>query len=215
MKKKNMIIAAALLAVTVVFCILVFTVDKAPIGPNETVVGFSKLNGFFHEKLPLVTGLYKLTNYLGYLAILVCLFFGGIGFLQLVFRKSLAKVDKVIIVVGVLYVIVIALYVIFEKIPMNFRPVIMPGETEPEASFPSSHTLLAMTVFGSAPWVLDDFFPEENYRRIYKPVFYALAVITVIGRLLSGVHWFTDIIAAALISLTLLAAFKAALDEIK
>ena len=147
--------------------------------------------------------------------ILVCLFFGGIGFLQLVFRKSLAKVDKVIIAVGVLYVIVIALYVIFEKIPMNFRPVIMPGETEPEASFPSSHTLLAMTVFGSAPWVLDDFFPEENYRRIYKPVFYALAVITVIGRLLSGVHWFTDIIAAALISLTLLEAFKAALDEIK
>ncbi|MBR0138189.1 MAG: phosphatase PAP2 family protein [Erysipelotrichaceae bacterium] len=214
MKKKSFIIAAVLLVVTAVFCGLVFTVDKAAIGPNDTVVGFSLINGFFRNLFPLNEGLYKLTNYLGYLALLVCVFFGGVGFLQLVFRKSLAKVDRIIIAVGVLYAVVIVLYVFFEKVPVNFRPVIMPGESEPEASFPSSHTLLAMTVFGSAPFVLDWFFEEPDIRKTYRIIFWALAAVTVIGRLVSGVHWFTDIIAAILISLTLLAAFWAALKEL-
>ena len=215
MKKKSFIPAAVLLVVTAVFCGLVFTMDKAAIGPNDTVVGFSGVNGFFANLFPLNETLYRITNYLGYLALLVCDFFGGVGFLQLVFRKSLAKVDKAIIAVGVLYVVVIGLYVFFEKVPVNFRPVIMPGETEPEASFPSSHTLLAMVVFGSAPYVLDWFYEEPNIQKTYRTVFCVLAAITVIGRLISGVHWFTDIIAAVLISLTLLAAFKAVLKELR
>ena len=105
--------------------------------------------------------------------------------------------------------------IIFEKVEVNYRPIIMPGETLPEASFPSSHTMLALVVFGSAPSVFKRYVKDKGMMQAITIGFYALAIITVVGRLLSGVHWFTDIIAGALISATLLAGFFYALDLIK
>ncbi|MBQ1522473.1 MAG: phosphatase PAP2 family protein, partial [Erysipelotrichaceae bacterium] len=93
--------------------------------------------------------------------------------------------------------------------------IIMPGETEPEASFPTSHTMLALTVFCSAPWVGGRYLKDGNIRKIFTIVMYVLAAVMVVGRLLSGVHWFTDIIASILISATLLYAFRIVLDFIK
>ncbi len=215
MENKKLRTFLILLAVTVVFSVLVIAVDKAPIGPHSTVVGFSHLNGALAKLIGTHMALYKITNILGYLAILVCLWFGFMGAMQLYNGKSLKKVDPNIIALGVLYVITIALYVIFEKVEINYRPIVMPGETLPEASFPSSHTMLALVVFGSAPSVLKRYIKDRNLMKAFTIGFYALAVITVVGRLLSGVHWFTDIIAGALISATLLAGFFYALDLIK
>ena len=150
MKKDKLIKLRILAGFTVVFSLLVCFVDRARIGPKGTSVGFSHINGFFRNIFKFSNALYIITNILGYLAILVCLFFGAIGRLQLFNGKSLKKVDRNVIALGVLYIVVILLYVIFEKAEINFRPVIMPGETAPEASFPSSHTMLALTVFCSA-----------------------------------------------------------------
>ena len=210
-KYRNIIILAT---VTVVFSLMVILIDKAPIGPANTSVGFSHLNGWVAGIFPFKKGLYTLTNILGYLAILVCVGFGAIGAGQLWVGKSLKKVDRNVIALGVLYIVVIALYVFFEKAEINYRPVIMPNETAPEASFPSSHTMLAMVVFGSAPEVLKKYVRDLKIMNIIKIVCYALAVITVVGRLVAGVHWFTDIIASVLISLTLLEIFKAVLEII-
>ena len=215
MKKPNYVKTIILAAVTVVFSALVSLVDKAAIGPNNTVVGFSKINGLVAKVFGLNTTLYKLTNLLGYFALLVCAFFAFIGLLQLVKGKSLKKVDRNIIALGVLYVVVLVLYVLFDKVALNYRPVLMEGETTPEPSFPSSHTMLAITVFCSAPLVLKRYFRDPGQQMIIKWVCYGLAAIMTVGRLISSVHWFTDIIAAVLISLTLISAFENVLIAIK
>lgn len=215
MKKDRLIKLGILAGVTIIVSLLVCFVDKAVIGPKATAVGMSHINGFFRDIFKFSKFWYVITNLLGYLAIVVCLCFAGIGALQLWMGKSLKKVDRNIIAVGALYIVVILLYVIFEKAEINYRPVIMPGETDPEASFPSSHTMLAMVVFCSAPWVGGRYIKDAKIRKICTIVMYALAAITVVGRLLSGVHWFTDIIASILISATLLYAFRIVLDYIK
>lgn len=215
MKKDRFIKLGILAGVTMILSLLVCFVDKGIVGPKATSVGFSHINAFFAGIFTFNKPLYILTNLLGYLAILICLGFAFIGRSQLILGKSLKKVDRNIIALGVLYVVVIALYVIFEKAEINYRPIIMPGETEPEASFPSSHTMLALVVFCSAPWVLYKYIRDQKILKIVTIVMYVLAAITVVGRLLSGVHWFTDIVAGVLISATLLYGFRIALDMIK
>ncbi len=215
MKNKKFASFLILLAVTVIFSLLVCFVDRAAIGPKNTVVGFSHINAFFRDLIGTRMVLYTITNILGYLAILVCIGFGFIGLMQLIHGKSLKKVDRNIIALGVLYVVVIVLYIIFEKAEINYRPIIMPGETDPEASFPSSHTMLALVVFLSAPRVIRRYIKDETLRNVIKIASWVLAVVTVIGRLLSGVHWFTDIIAGVLISATLLVGFNIVLDMIR
>ena len=72
---------------------LVTCIDLAPIGPANTTVGLSHLNGAVHNLIGVHMIWYKITNYLGYLAILSGLVFAGIGCKQLVERKSLGQVD--------------------------------------------------------------------------------------------------------------------------
>ena len=213
--KKRFIKLGILAGITVIFSILVCCVDKAIIGPTATAVGFSHINGFFAGIFKFNKPLYIITNILGYLAILICLCFAFIGRAQLYLGKSLKKVDRNVIALGVLYAVTIALYIVFEKAEINYRPIIMPGETEPEASFPSSHTMLALVVFISAPWVGKKYIKDPTVMKIATIALYVLAAVTVVGRLLSGVHWFTDIVAGVLISATLLYAFRIALDLIK
>ena len=215
MKKDRLIKLRILAGVTLLFSLLFVLVDKAPIGPKGTVVGFSHFNAFFSKIFTFKNAFYIITNILGYLAILVCIFFGVIGAMQLFNGKSLKKVDRNIIALGCLYVVVIILYVIFEKAELNYRPVILPGDSDSEASFPSSHTMLALVVFCSAPMVIRKYLKDPSLRRIVTIACYVLAALTVIGRILAGVHWMTDIIASVLISATLLYAFKMVLDIIK
>ena len=215
MKKQRFIDFAVILAVTILFSILVCFVDVAAIGPVGTKVGFSHINGFFRDMIPLNMVLYRITNLLGYMALLVCCGFAFMGGMQLLQGKSLKKVDRNIIAVGVLYVIVIALYLLFEKVAINYRPVIMPNETAPEASFPSTHAMLATTVFGSAPWVMSRYLKDAKIRKIFTAVCWVLGLATVVLRFFSGVHWFTDIVAGFLISCTLLAGFKIVLGMIR
>ena len=204
--------ALVLLAVSLIFTVLVKLVDVQAVGPQGTSVGFAGLNKAFSNLVGTNMFLYKVTQLLGYLALAVVAFFGFGGMLQLVKRKSVLKVDRELRAAGVMYVIVLALYVFFEKVVVNYRPVIMPDETAPEASFPSSHTLLACVVFGSAIILADTYVRSDKARKIVKLVFAALTVIMVIGRLFSGVHWITDIVAGLLFSACLISAFKGIAD---
>ncbi|MBR5979249.1 MAG: phosphatase PAP2 family protein [Oscillospiraceae bacterium] len=211
-KYRKFVDAAVLLAAALLFTLLVKVVDVQAIGPQDTSVGFAKINKAFSDLVGTNMFLYKLTQLLGYAALAVVAFFGFGGMMQLVKRKSLMKVDRELLGAGVLYVVVLALYVAFEKIIVNYRPVIMPGETAPEASFPSSHTLLACVVFGSAVILADTYVRKHKARKRVRAVFVILILVMVIGRLLSGVHWITDIVAGLLFSGSLLSAFKGYID---
>ena len=211
-KYRKFVDAAVLLAAALLFTLLVKVVDVQAIGPQETSVGFAKINKAFADAVGTNMLLYKLTQLLGYAALAVVAFFGFGGMMQLVKRRSLLKVDRELLGAGVLYVVVLALYVAFEKIIVNYRPVIMPGETAPEASFPSSHTLLACVVFGSAVILADTYVRKHKARKRVRAVFVILIIVMVVGRLLSGVHWITDIVAGLLFSGSLLSAFKGYID---
>ena len=211
--KRHYTVAGVCALLTVLLVLLVRLVDVAAIGPNGTSIGLSHLNGAVHNLTGEHMFWYHVTELLGALAILLAAFFGLIGLLQLIRRKSLRKVDREILALGGLYIIVICLYVLFEIVEINYRPVITPGDAVPEASFPSSHTMLSIVVFGSAMWLVPKFIRDEKIRKILRVVCVVLLVVTVLGRLLSGVHWFTDILGGVLISASLLLCFRALLRK--
>ena len=195
------IILAVLFAVLIV---LVRTVDVAAIGAEDTSVGFASANGAFHELTGESMTLYKVADYLGYAALLLCGFFAVFGVVQLIKRKSFAKVDKTIYALGCLYAVTIAIYVLFDKIAVNYRPIVIPGDEHVEASFPSSHTVLAIVAFGSAILLARYYIKNAALRRASQALCAAALAATVFCRLWSGVHWLTDIIGGALIGASLL-----------
>ena len=199
----KMIRASVLMTViTVLFTLAVCFIDVQAIGPQNTEVGFASVNMLVRDSLGLHMFWYGVTEFLGYLAIAVCVLFAVIGFCQVLKRKNLFKVDRDIVSLGIIYVIVILTYVLFEKNPLNFRPIIMPGKAEIEASFPSSHTMLACTVFGTAIIEIRKRLEGKKICTILEIVAWILLTVTVVGRILSGVHWITDIFGGIFFSFT-------------
>ncbi|MBP5155933.1 MAG: phosphatase PAP2 family protein, partial [Clostridia bacterium] len=183
--------------------------------PNGTVVGFSGINGDFRDSNGYNEMLYRITKITGILAIAVAGGFAVLGAWQLFTRKSVKKVDPEIILLGGFYVIVILLYLLFNVAVINYRPMIEPGETAPEASYPSSHSVLAVCVFVTAGIVLLRYIKNRTAAYAACAALNVLAIFTVIGRALSGVHWLTDIIGGLILSAALVALYYAALKYVR
>lgn len=211
MKKFICGIITGLLFVALIY--MLKTYDVAPIGPDGTSVGFSTINGKIHDYTGVNMQWYKLTELLGYAALGICAMFGFAGLVQLIRRKSFAKVDKSIYTLAGLYVVVIGLYIFFEKFIINYRPVIMPDAAAPEASFPSSHTMLIITVMASTAMVLGRYVRNVFLKNTLGLLCAAVIIVTVYGRMICGVHWFTDIIGGILLSVTLMFFFAGVLDS--
>ncbi len=200
----------------ILLIVLIKTVDVAAIGPEGTKIGLSHINRAFQESFDYSPFWYTLTKLLGVLAIAAVALLAAGGAMQLYQRRSLTAVDRPILISGILYLTIFILYVFFEIVIVNYRPLIMPGESEPEASFPSSHTVLACVVLGSMIILLDgylkQFIGSAQLARILQAVCFALILIAILGRLFSGVHWFTDIAGAVLLSVCLLFQYSAFME---
>ena len=203
---KNYIVSCLLIIVAIAYTIVVKKIDVQSIGPNNSSVGLATINKFFINLLGSNMTIYKITEVLGILAILVALTYALVGIFELVDRKSIKKVDKEIIAVGCLYVVVIMLYVFFEKYIVNYRPILIDGELE--ASYPSSHTMLAICVCVSSMLINKYIYKNKKVIRIENAITLFLLITIVCGRLLSGVHWFTDIVGGIIISTALLYTFN-------
>lgn len=188
---------------------LLKTYDVAAIGPDGTSVGFSTFNKAVHDFTGVNMAWYKMTDLIGYFALFICALFGLAGLIQLIRRKSLLKVDRTIIGLGFFYVVVLGLYVLFEKVIINYRPIIMPGAAAPEASFPSSHTMLIIAVMASTSMVIRQYVKSRALTGLITILCTALIIITIGGRLYCGVHWATDIIGGILLSIALIELFSA------
>ena len=199
--KKAFAAGACFLVLLAVLMILLKTVDIKPIGPVGTEVGLAGINGFFAKHFGYNAFWYHLSGGLGIAAILSAALFAALGVYQLIRGKSLGRVDRQILLLGILYLVVIILYLAFEKIPFNYRPVLL--EDEPEPSFPSSHTMLTCTVMGSAIIIFGHLILDGRLRKICRVVAAVIMVLTVLARLFSGVHWFTDILGGILVSAAL------------
>ena len=195
----------------ILFTFLVSVFDRQPIGADETKVGFAAINSIFtpghHVFFEVLSGI------CGVIAILVCVFFAAVGLMQLISGKSLKKVDSRIIVLGAFYVLTIILYIVFNLIPVNYRPFTANGELE--ISYPSSHTMLAICVFMSAVKMLPMFRIPDRAKKITAYVLYALSALTVIFRFFSGLHWFTDIVGGIIVSCAMLSLFDGSLRYVR
>jgi len=153
---------------------------------------------WFHQLTGVNMTIYTITDWLGLVPIFICLCFGVMGLMQLMKRRSLLRVDPDILLLGVYYALVIACYLIFEMIPINYRPVLIEGRLE--ASYPSSTTLLVLSVVPTLMFQVYRRAVNSMLRKAVAVFVFAFSAFMVIGRLISGVHWATDIVASVILS---------------
>ena len=211
-KKRNFLISTILIFLAVVFTIFVKVVDVKPIGVNESSIGVASVNQVIFKTIGVNMIWYHITDWLGLVPIFIAMIYAFIGFIQLIKRRSIFKVDKELIILGVFYIVVIILYVFFENFIVNYRPILMNGFLE--ASYPSSHTLMTICLCGSSIIVNRKLF-NNKIAKFVNVLSLVVVLITVIGRLLSGVHWFTDIIGGIFIGGALLMTLYSVLDVVK
>lgn len=200
----NIILTSVLFVIFGVYTYLVKTIDVAPIGVLKNKVGFSTINGWFQGLIGKNMTIYKITEYLGYALLLIVVIFGVIGLVQLIKRKSLKKVDKEILALGVLYVCMAIVYVLFEKVIINYRPILIGGELE--ASYPSSHTVLSICV-GISFWMISSKY-FGKFTKLVNFVVLSLLTLVIAGRIISGVHWLTDILGGIIVSVALISLYN-------
>ena len=197
-RKKELLSGIVLLSAFVLWTMLIQLVDVQNGGQNGTSVGFATFNVWFHRMTGVHMLIYTITDWLGLVPIIVCMCFGVLGFAQLVKRRSLLKVDPDILLLGVYYVLVILGYLLFEMVPINFRPILIDGNLE--ASYPSSTTLLVLSVMPTLQYQADRRIRNTVAKQAIAVFVLAFSTFMVIGRLISGVHWATDIVGSVFLT---------------
>ena len=207
-EKKDLLAGLGLLAAFGIWTVLILAIDVRPVGPNGSSVGFAAFNAWFHRVTGVHMALYTVTDWLGLVPILICICFGILGAVQLFGRRSLRRVDPDILLLGVYYILVIAAYLFFEMVPVNYRPVLIGGVLE--ASYPSSTTLLVLSVMPTLELQASRRLPDGPARKAAAAFAWLFSAFMVAGRLVAGVHWATDIIGSVLLSFGLFMLYRSA-----
>lgn len=208
--RNDFIMAGVVLLISIIFTILVSTVDVQPSGISGTNLGFSTINHSVFDSIGTNDAIYLATEILGYIFIIPAAFFAVLGIIQLIKRKNFKKVDLHFYALLGLYIAVAATYVFFELVAVNYRPILIDGKAE--ASYPSSHTMLAITVLLSSFLMICRLVKNRTIKFVALGVTAVCSVAMAILRLYSGVHWATDIIGGILISVSLVLIFNAVLS---
>ena len=207
----------------IVLLILLLTADvqTVRVGTTNTSIGLATINVAIHDAIGVHKTWYNATEILGILSIAIGLCFCALTLYRWIKRKKLRKVSKYLLALVGVYVLIAAIYVIFEVVTVNYRPIIMPGKTEPEGSFPSSHTLLILVIMATGIKAFNKVIRHSYSRDTRKKlgavvsiIFAIIAVVGVVGRLVSGVHWFTDILASVLLSFSIIFAYLAVVEKL-
>ena len=206
-------IAGILLAAFALWTLAVQHIDVQAIGPNGSSVGFAGLNGWVHDLTGVHMGLYVLTDWLGLVPMGFVLGFAVLGLVQWMRRRKLFRVDHDILLLGGFYLLVLMLYLVFETVAVNARPVLIDGRLE--ASYPSSTTMLVLCVMPTAMMQLRARIRNTKVRTIVLTILAVFTACMVVGRLIAGVHWFTDIIGGVLLSAGLVALYDAIEKKMK
>lgn len=204
--RRNFYLAISMLVAFLLWTVAVRFVDTQAIGPRGSTVGFATMNRFVHTLTGVHMSLYTITDWLGLVPLAFVMGFGILGLIQWIQRKHFLKVDYNILVLGGFYLVVMAVYVLFEMVTVNYRPVLINGYLE--TSYPSSTTMLVMCVMPTAIMQFHARIKNGIFKRCISSAMIAFIVFMVIGRLISGVHWVTDIIGGALVSAGLVLMYR-------
>ena len=206
-RNRKLQIALVLLGVFALWTAMVCLVDVQPIGPENSSVGFASINRYFHNLTGVHFALYSITDWLGLVPVAVCMGFAILGLTQWIRRKDIRKVDLDILILGGFYILTIGAYLIFEYVPVNYRPVLINGYLE--ASYPSSTTLLVLCVMPTAAMQFRQRIRNRLLQKGIRAVIIGFIAFMVIGRWISGVHWFSDIVGGVLLSTGLVMLYDA------
>ena len=208
MKSKLYLTASiVLLTLFLIFTVIVMTVDVKPIGPNGSEVGLASINEPFADAVGFNELWYNISEYVGLIPLAIAGCFAILGICQAIKRKSLLKIDGHLFILAAFYVMLLFVYLDFELITVNYRPIILDGELE--ASYPSSHTMLALGIMITAIFELHELIKDKKAILIAADVLCGtIALVILLGRLLSGVHWLTDIFAGILVSAALICLYR-------
>ena len=208
MKKinKNFYFSVSTLLAFILWTSAIQIVDVRAIGPHKSTVGFAAINQFFHKLTGVHMSLYVITDWLSLVPLMFVIGFGVLGLVQWIKRKHILKVDFNILVLGGFYIIVMLVYILFETVVVNYRPILINGYLE--ASYPSSTTMLVMCVMPTAIMQLNTRIKSRFFKKCIIYTITAFIIFMVIGRLVSGVHWFTDIIGGVLLSIGLVLMYR-------
>jgi PAP2 superfamily. len=209
--KRTLSVGIVLLAAFAAWTILILHTDVQCVGPNGSAVGFATFNVCFHQKTGVHMLLYTITDWLGLVPIIICMCFGTLGLAQLIKRRSLLQVDPDILLLGIYYVLVILGYLLFEMVPINYRPILIDGNLE--ASYPSSTTLLVLSVMPTLAYQTDLRAASPVVKHAITVFATLFSAFMVLGRLISGVHWATDIIGSVFLSAGLFLIYRSLADH--
>ncbi|MDD4212395.1 MAG: phosphatase PAP2 family protein [Bacilli bacterium] len=199
-------LASGLLCLFILLTFLVQVIDVKTIGPQGSAIGFATFNLFIFKLTGVHLLIYHITDWMGLIPIAIAFIFAFMGLIQWTTRRSLIRVDCSIRLLGIFYLILIAIYLFFEMVIINRRPILIDGYLE--ASYPSSHVLMVLCLMGSANMAIR----KQTIHRILKVIFIVFSdlvmILTLVGRIVSGVHWATDIIAGVLFASSWLLYYK-------
>jgi undecaprenyl-diphosphatase len=212
-KRRNFCIAICMLFAFLLWTVAIKFIDVKAIGPQETSVGFATINKLVHNFTGVHMLLYIITDWLSLVPLGFVMGFALLGLVQWIKRKHILKVDYNILILGGFYFVVMAVYALFEILVVNYRPVLIDGVLE--ASYPSSTTMLVMCVMPTAVMQFNERIKTKILKRLVTSSIIAFVVFMVICRLVSGVHWFTDIIGGALLSSGLVLMYRAVRFEVE
>ena len=206
MKKNDLYLSLALFTLFVLWTVALCFIDVKAIGPEGSSVGMASLNGWFRKLTGINITLYLVTDWLGLVSIGIAFSFGVMGFTQLIKRKSLLKVDGNILILGIFYVLVIIVFIFFEELSINYRPVLIEGVLQ--SSYPSTTTLLSICINETAALQFKQRLKNTALKKSILIITGLFTAFMVIGRAFSGVHWISDIIGAILVSTALVLLYR-------
>lgn len=204
--KKDLWISIILLTAFILWTSLLRLVDVQAIGPKGSTVGFAAVNQYIHQLTGVHFSLYHLTDWLGLVPVAFAFGFAVLGVAQWVHRKHLSRVDYSLFILGGFYIVVAVAYLLFESVVINYRPVLIDGFLE--VSYPSSTTLLVMCVMPTAIMQFSSRIQKKRWNLLIRLALSVFIFFMVVGRLISGVHWFTDIVGGALLSTGLVMMYR-------
>ena len=207
------ILAAVMLVLFGGLMLLLKAVDVAAIGPQGSEIGLSALNGAVRDQFPFNEWWYTITDWMSLFVLIIPACFGLLGLWQLIKGKSFKAVEADIYLLGGFYVVVFAAYIFFDQFVINYRPVLIEGVLEP--SFPSSHTMIFICVMATAIHQISRRLKNKALQGIGRVALYLILTFVLVGRVVSGVHWLTDILGGIFLSLFFIFAYLAINEKLK
>lgn len=211
--KKKLLISVSFITLYVLFTISLLYVDRKAIGPNNSIVGYSTINNWFHNFTGVNWLLYDITDWGGIPPIILGMIFGVVGLVEWIKRKSIKKVDNFLFVLGGLYIVTFIIYLLFEFMVINRRPVLINGYLE--ASYPSSTTFASIIFMASSIIPIRFYIKNHKLRKILIVIVWVYMLFLIIGRMISGVHWLTDIIGSVFLGTGLVLLYEYFVEKIK